>query len=149
MAHMSNYLESGLLNLLFRANSNNFTRPATIAIALCSGVPGEGNSGGSIPELANAGGYARYNMGAPSNSIFTEITQAFGTLSSGNIDNVGSITFGPFSTDVGYASGIAILDSGVYGAGNLLMYAQLATPRDLKTNDTLTLSAGNLDIYFG
>jgi hypothetical protein len=149
MAQMSNYLESGLLNYLFRSNTNNWSKPLTVAVALCTNVPAETQHGGTIPELANSNNYERYNLGAPANSIFTEITQAHGTLSSGLIDNAGTITFGPASADWGYVSGIAILDSGVHGAGNLLMYGALANPRDVKMNDTLTISAGALDIYFG
>jgi hypothetical protein len=149
MAQMSNYLESGLLNWLFRANSNSFTRPLEIAVALCTNVPLETQNGTNIPELPNANGYTRYNLGAPTNSIFTEITQAHGAFSSGLIDNVGSITFGPFTGDVGYVSGIAIVNSGVYGTGQMLMYGALATPRIIQNTDTLTIGAGALDVYFG
>jgi hypothetical protein len=146
---MSNYLESGLLNFLFRGNSNNFARPLNISIALCSGVPEEGNHGGNIPEVANAGSYARVNLGGPTNSIFTEISQAFGALSSGNIDNVGAITFPTATADWGYVSGVAIVDSGTYGAGQMLMYGRLATPRAVQTNDTVSFAIGAFDIYFG
>lgn len=149
MAQMSNYLESGLLNWLFRGNTNNFTRPLNISIALCSNVPGEDATGANMNEVANAGGYARVNLGAPTNALFTEISQAFGALSSGNIDNASAITFPTATADWGYVSGVAIVDSGVYGAGNVLMYGRLANPRNVQTNDTVSFAIGAFDIYFG
>ncbi len=145
MANISDYLESGLLNYLFRANTNNFTRPLEIAVALCGNTPQDSQDGNTIPELPNANGYARANLGAPTNSIFGEIIQSAG--GSGYIRNSTTITFGPATGNWGWVSGIAITDSGVFGAGRVLYHGILPTPREILVNDTLSFSAGNLEIY--
>lgn len=49
MAALSDYLESALLNHLFRGSS--FPKPSSIAIALTSGVPVDSDTGFSIPEI--------------------------------------------------------------------------------------------------
>jgi len=147
MANFSNYAESGLLNWIFRANTNNFTRPPLIAIALCSGVPDESNWGGNIPELANAGGYARLQLGAPANGTWTEVDQNFS--GSGHIDNVSQFAFTQASANWGHVSGVAILDSGVYGSGNMWMYGRLTTPREVLSGDTFVFNAGEFDLFLG
>lgn len=146
MANLSNYAESGLLNFWLRSNSNSFKAPLTIAIALCSGVPAKSCTGGNLPEIANAGGYARVNLGAPANSIFTDWTQV---SVSGNINNVSTITFPTATSYWGWVSGVGILDSGTYGSGNLLLWASLSTPREILNGDTYTISSANLNIYLG
>ena len=57
MAALSDYLESGLLNHIFR--NTPFPKPSSIAIALTSGVPLDSDSGSTMPELPS--GVARGN----------------------------------------------------------------------------------------
>jgi len=73
MAALSDYLESGILNHIFRGGS--FTKPSQIAIALTSGVAKDNDSGSTIPELPSgiakgetfvSTGYSRINLGDPS-----------------------------------------------------------------------------------
>lgn len=73
MAALSDYLESGLLNHIFR--NSDFAKPATIAIALTSGVPKDSDNGSTIPELPTgvlfgsntvSTNYSRINLGNPS-----------------------------------------------------------------------------------
>src|SRR3990167_5460417 len=111
MPALSNYAESGILNWLLRSNSNNFTAPNVVAVALCRNVPNESDNGSNIPEIANAGGYARVTLGAPANSVWTEVSQD--ASSSGTFDNVSAITFPVATADWGWASGMAIVTSGV------------------------------------
>ena len=75
MAALSDYLESQLLNHIFRNNS--FAKPQTISIALTSGVPVDTDTGVTIPELPSgvsrganfvSTNYRRINLGAPSTS---------------------------------------------------------------------------------
>lgn len=148
MANFSNYAESGVLSWLFRSNTNNFARPNTLAIALCSGLPVKGNSGSTIPELPNANGYARINLGAPANGLFTEVNTSNPT-SSGNITNVAAVTFAAFTGDVGMISGVAIVDSGVYGVGNMISYAALQTPRDGKNRDVFVFNISDFQLFLG
>lgn len=146
MSQMSNYMESGLINRFLRANTNNFDAPANWFIALCSGVPDDQSTGANLPEIPNAGAYARYNVGPKSNATWSEITQT--GAGSGLTQNVGTFLFTQASADWGWVSGIALVDSGVYGAGNLWMWAPLATPRDVKNQDTFSYAAAAFQIAF-
>lgn len=69
MAALSDYLESGVLNHLFRTTP--LSKPSKIAIALTSDVAKDSNDGASIPEIptqSNIGstGYDRVDLGDPS-----------------------------------------------------------------------------------
>jgi hypothetical protein len=88
-------------------------------------------------------------VGAPANASWTEVSQAFGALSSGNISNAATITFPTASADWGWVSGIAIVDSGVYAAGNVLMWGKLFSAREVKANDTVSFAIGALQLYVG
>ena len=100
MAALSDYLESALLNHIFRESS--FPKPSSIAIALTSGVPLDSQNGSNIPELPSgvqkganfvSTNYKRLNLGNPStsgntvwNSVGVDDTTVFhvyGTSSSG------------------------------------------------------------------
>ena len=100
MAALSDYLESALLNHLFRGSS--FPKPSSIAIALTSGVPLDSQTGSSIPELPSGvakgnnfvtTNYRRLSLGNPAasgNNIWnavgvddTTVFHVYGTSSSG------------------------------------------------------------------
>lgn len=100
MAALSDYLESALLNYLFR--SSQLPKPSSIAIALTSRVPNDSDNGANLPELPSGvakGGipvdtnYRRINLGNPvqSGDVFwssvgvdnTTTFQVYGTSSSG------------------------------------------------------------------
>jgi hypothetical protein len=104
MAALSDYLESGLLNHIFRNAA--FSKPSTIAIALTSGVPVDSDNGSTIPELPSgvsrgnnfvSTNYKRINLGDPSsagNSVWnavgvdeTTVYSVYGTSSSGTTIN--------------------------------------------------------------
>jgi|TARA_B100001564_G_C20665209_1_gene683434 hypothetical protein len=80
MAALSDYLESGILNHIFRDYTLN--KPTQISIALTSGVPLDSDSGTTIPELPSgttqgntslSTGYSRINLAAPSNDTWHEV----------------------------------------------------------------------------
>jgi len=146
MANLSEYAQSGILNWWLRANSNGFKPPLNVCIALCSGIPGEANNGGNIPEIANAGGYVRLNLGAPSNTFLSDWSLV---SISGEIQNPSTLVFVQASTNWGMVSGVAVLDSGVYGSGNMLMFGALSVPRDVKSGDTFQFNSNNFDIFLG
>ena|SRR3990167_7288732 len=147
MPNFSNYAESGILNFLFRGNSNNFGRPNVLAVALTRNIPAETDNGQNLPELANAGSYARVLLGTPANSLFTDIVQD--GSSSGVIDNASAITFPAATAEWGHVSGIAITNSGVYGAGEIIVFGRLTTPRHVLSGDTFQINTGDLDILLG
>ena len=144
MPNLTNYAESGILNMLFRGNSNSFGAPTNISVALCRNVPLETDTGATLPELTFANGYGRVNLGAPANATWNEITQT--AQSSGLIDNVAAVTFGPATANWGYVSGVAICTSFGVGSGNVLLVGALTTPRDVMNGDQFVLGAGDIDI---
>jgi hypothetical protein len=165
MAALSDYLESGLLNHMFRGAT--FSKPTNIAVALTSGVPQDSDTGvnqqngGTLPELPSGTadgqltGYARLNLGDPSSLGNTYWTHDADDISvgSGVIKNASSFLFdtGEGSAalvDWGWVSGIAIVDSGEYGTGNLLMWSALDNPRIIYTGDTVKFDASSLQISF-
>lgn len=164
MASLSDYLESGLLHHLFRGES--FAKPTNIAIALCSGVPSESDTGSTIPELPSGTsptdgtaqkltGYARINLGDPStlgNSRWLYDLDDH-NAGSGLIKNASTFNFdegdgSAARVDWGWVSGVAIVDSGEYGTGNLLMYAQLDNPRIIYTGDSVKFDTSTLQVRF-
>lgn len=64
----------------------------------------------------------------------------------GFIRNTSEIIFNTAHSDWGWISGVAILDSSIYGSGNLLMYAELQNPRYVYTGDTVRFDSNTLEI---
>lgn len=64
----------------------------------------------------------------------------------GFIKNATQIVFNTALTDWGWVSGIAIVDSSLYGSGNLLMHAPLSNPRYIYTGDNLRFDTNALEI---
>lgn len=221
MAALSDYLESGLLSHIFRNTA--FSRPATISIALTSGVPKDSDNGSTILELptgldGTSTNYQRIDLGNPAsngdsvwNNIGVDSGTAYQVFNSGQenhtgyfyplylslekaqdidpasatftlqfdyfpaetfyapqtnfssgvqtksiayltyegngfIKNKNQIIFNTALTEWGWVSGIAILDSGVYGEGNLLMYAELSNPRYVYIGDNIRFDPNSLEI---
>ncbi len=161
MTAFSDYLESGLLHHVFRGQ--DFPKPTNVAIALCSGVPRDSDTGvsnyangGPLPELpsgdsnGNSTGYARKDLGDPSvagDDTWTYDSDDHGA-GSGLIKNTNTILFGTATQDWGWVSGIAIVDSGDYGTGNMLMYSELSNPRIIYQGDTVKFDLSTLQIKF-
>tara|TARA_R110002020_G_scaffold103752_13_gene243177 strand:+ start:13823 stop:14278 length:456 start_codon:yes stop_codon:yes gene_type:complete len=150
MAALSDYLESGLLNHVFR--SSTFSKPASIVVALTSGTPLDSQTGTSILEIpsginGSGTGYSRIDLGPPSDVDWT-FSEAMFNSGSGIIANSGQIIFNTALLDWGYISGIAIVDHADWGSGNLLMHAQLDNPRIIYTGDNAKFDAETLEICF-
>ena len=153
MAALSDYLESGLLHHVFRGGS--FSKPNGIAIALTTGVPLDSQSGVDIPEVASGvgdslTGYSRVDLGNPStlgDAAWSYSLDDF-AAGSGVLKNASGIVFDTALLDWGPISGVAILDNATYGAGNLLMHAQLDNPRIIYTGDSVKFDLTTLQISF-
>jgi hypothetical protein len=143
---MSDYLESGVINFLLRSNSNSFSAPSNLSIALCSGVPQDHQTGSTIPEIASglngvSNGYQRYNFGPPANSDWKHVN------SSGYTHNLAQLSF-PACTvaNWGTISGVALCDKSRTQTGQVLFYGKLATSPEVVIGDTLRINIGDLDI---
>lgn len=153
MTALSDYMESGLLHHMFRGET--FPKPTNIALALCSGVPKDSDTGVTIPELptginGSGTGYTRYDLGNPSSLgddkwDYNVDDHAAG---SGQIKNATTWIFNTALVDWGWVSGIAVVDSGDHGVGNLLMYAELGNPRIVYQGDAAKFDASQLQIRF-
>jgi hypothetical protein len=143
MSNFSDYLESGIIDHFFRGLT--IPKPAVIAIALCSGIPVDSNTGANIPEVANAGGYVRYNAGPPNDNAFYK-AGSVPQVANGATENTSGYTWPTCSSTWGWVSGIAILDNTTYGAGNVLYHGALSVAKLVTTNDTFSISSGSLDI---
>lgn len=143
MGAFSNYFESGILNATLRANTNTFAFPTTVALALCANAPTETQSGGTIPEITNAGSYARLAI-TKNNSNWTEVVQV---STSGWIENGAEFLFTTATADWGHVSGWALVTSATYGAGDVIMLGTFPTPRVILSGDAAVIRAGSIDIY--
>tara|TARA_B100000085_G_scaffold276036_1_gene294648 strand:- start:473 stop:1156 length:684 start_codon:yes stop_codon:yes gene_type:complete len=99
MAALSDYLESGVLNHIFRGS--DFPKPSAIAIALTSDVAKDSQNGSNIPELPTTNGsistgYARIDLGSPAtsgNSFWNDIglddSTAFAVFAEDSVEHSG------------------------------------------------------------
>jgi hypothetical protein len=140
---MTNYTESGVLNHLFRTGT--FSKPSTISVGLTTDIPADNVTGGDANEVANAGSYARVDVGAPVDGDWDFVDQGPGA--SGHTQNTAAITFPAASANWGMVSGIIICDNATYAAGNVLMTGKLNSPRDIQNGDTFSFGIGDVDIY--
>lgn len=143
MAAFSDWMESGIIDHFLRGTT--ISKPTVIAIALCSGVPTDSNTGANIPEVANAGGYARYNAGPPNDNAFYR-AGSVPQVSNGATENTSGYTWPTCTSTWGWVSGIAILDSATIGAGNVLFHGALSVAKLVTTSDVFSISSGSLDI---
>jgi hypothetical protein len=160
MAALSNYLESGLLNFVFRGE--NFSAPSNISIALVSGVKeadlADADTGTTILEIpsginGSGTGYLRVNIGEPNSTKFSYTQEDF-EAGSGTVRNSGQIVFNTALFDWGWVSGIAIVDSPYHSTdeenspGNVLMHAALDNPRIIYAGDNVKFDYNTLEISF-
>ena len=112
MAAMSDWLERILASHMF--GSGTFSKPTVIAVALTRDVPADIQTGATIPEVANAGSYARTTHTPSANNWIDPVGVG------GACSNIGAITFPVATADWGWVSGVAICDSATWGAGNMM-----------------------------
>ena len=132
MSDLSDYMENLVLNY-FRAQ--NLTAPTTVYVGLCSSATDDSMTGATVPELANANGYARQavSFGAPSGGTNNEIA------------NTGAINFSA-SADWAQATHFFIVDSATWGAGNMLAHAALGTAVTVLAGQVRQFPVGELKI---
>lgn len=140
MSAMSDYLEWQLASHIF--GSGTFTKPAVLGIALCSGFPSDAMTGATIPEMANAGAYARQTLN-PSSVNWLDPIGADGTC----YNNV-QIDFPTATANWGLVSGVAIVTSATYGAGQMLVRGALTTPKVIDSGDALRIPVSGMAFTF-
>jgi len=129
----SDYLELELLDHLMGVGA--YSAPTTY-IALCTADPTDTGTGASMNEVANSGSYAR-----------KATSGLFGTAAaSGSISNDATVTFTTATGSWGTVTHFAIVDSGTYGAGNLLASAALTASKTISSGDTALFAVGDLTV---
>lgn len=119
MSKMSNYLENKLIDHIFRDIA--FTKPTSLAVALCTSTPNDYSTGATISEVLNRNGYTRVSIN-PNTSNWSSPTSENGTTY-----NKTAITFPSPTGAWGTITSIAILDSSTWGEGNLLFWSNIET----------------------
>lgn len=135
---MSNYLEDKIATHIFQDTA--FSQPAKIYVALTKHVSNDTMTGSTIDEV-DGSGYARKLVCTPGTNCDAAFDDPAGA---GDTENTGAITFDTATGDWGPVSGVAIIDAS--SAGNLLMYGNLTTPRNVLNGDIFQFNAGDLDI---
>jgi hypothetical protein len=107
----------------------------TVFLALCTTLPDDTKTGATIVEVTNANSYARLTT-----------TGAWGTAAAGAIANSSALTFAT-ATGAGWGTivGFALVDSGTWGAGNMLAWGSL-TSKTIAAGDTASFAIGDLQI---
>lgn len=130
----TNFLENKVLEHLF---ITPYT-PGTLFVGLCSADPGETATGAYCHELAAIGAYERVET-APGD------WELAGTP--GILYNKEDIEFPEPIADWGFVTHFAILDSGVYGAGNVLVYGPLAITVEVLAYEIPRFSSYSMSLF--
>lgn len=141
MACLSNSIETSILTHQFRTGT--WSKPTTVAIALCTAAPTASSTGATLTEVSNSGtAYARQTLNP------LDANWAINLVSGSEvISNSSAITF-PVAT-ANYGSNvtyIALVDSATYGAGNMLAFGAVSTPQTVTTGNQVTIAASALTL---
>jgi hypothetical protein len=130
MGSLSNYGENAWMGHLF---GSAHTPAATMYLALATGDPGEAATGASMSEVANTNNYAR-----------TAIT--FAAASSRAVAQNAIVTFPTASGSWGTVTHYAIVNSGTYGAGNVLAYGAFSASFSPVSGNTPSVASGQVTV---
>jgi hypothetical protein len=132
----SNYLENKLLDHVLTATA--FTQPAARYLALFTGtaadVKGRLEAGTLTDEISTSG------------SAYSRKAITFDAAASGSSASAATVTFDTATGNWGTITCIAVMDGTTAGAGNVLFYGEVTTPKTIETGDTFQVSQGNLTI---
>ena len=139
MAALTNYLESGILNHLFRQSS--YIAPSTVYIGLNKSFI-SGNIESGITDEPNTGSYIRQQYISNQSRWTTPYQSGSATA----IYNNYPVEFPLATENIGNISGIFISDASV--SGNILFYTALTSPRNIREGDQFIIPSGSLKITF-
>jgi len=129
----ADYAENKVLDHI--TGKTSFSKPTT-HIGFCTANPGEGATGANCSEVANANGYSRIaTTGADWNAA-----------SGGMLDNANAITSPEATGSWGTVTYWILVDSGVYGTGNVLIYDKLDVAKAIEEGDLIAFAAGELSL---
>lgn len=132
MGSLSDFAEGKLLDHVLNVA---YTPPATVYLALCTADPTDAATGASMNEVANSGSYAR-----------TAIT--FGAASSRRVTQNAQVTFPAATGAWGTVTHWAIVDSGTYGAGNVLATGAFSPTKSIVSGNTPSVPTSTIYVEF-
>jgi hypothetical protein len=128
MAGLSDTYENRALDWLLVTGTP--TRASGTWLALYTAAPTDSTSG---TEVANSGAYARTSI-------------AFDAAASGATANAGDVTFPTATGSWGTITHWAVVDSGTYGGGNIILYGAFNASKTIGTDDVFQVLDGQLDV---
>ena len=133
MGSYSNYLENELLDHVF--GGTDYSRPATLYLALLTAAPDDTSTGSTITE-ATYTGYARKSI--------TNNDTNFPAASGGAKSNGAEIAFAECTAGSSAITHWALVDAST--GGNVICWGALTTSKEISTGDTPRVAVGDLDI---
>lgn len=127
MAALSDHAEKLLLDFLM--TTGTATRPTNWYVALYTGAPSDSGGGTEV----SGAGYARQAV------TFDAATSPGGTTS-----NSGDVSFTAAGGNYGTVTHLGIFDAS--SSGNLLWHGALTADKTVEDGDTITFTAGNIDL---
>lgn len=131
MGSLSDYAENALLKHL--TTEAAYSPAATLYVALATADPTDAATGASMNEVANSGSYARAAI-------------TFGAASSRRVTQSGAVTFPAATGAWGTVSHYAIVDSGTYGAGNVLASGSFSSSIAVVSGNTFSIATTQIYI---
>lgn len=139
MSALTNYLESGLLNHVFRGVA--YSAPATLYIGLTQSFVSGNIEAGTVDE-PTVGAYQRQSYTSDSSNWIAPYASGSATAT----HNTVAIEFPVATANIGDISGVFIADSAT--SGNILFYGALSSPRNIREGDQFVFSSGSLKVTF-
>jgi len=127
MAALSDHAEKLLLDFLM--TTGTATRPTNWYVALYTGAPSDSGGGTEV----SGAGYARQSV------AFDAATSPGGTTS-----NSADVSFTAAGGNYGTVTHLGIFDAS--SSGNLLWHGALTADKTVEDGDTITFTAGNIDL---
>lgn len=133
MGSFSNYLENKVLDHVI--GGPDYTRPATLYVALCTTAPTDASTGSTIVE-PSGDNYSR--------TAVTNNATNFPAASSGSKANGTVITCPTASGSWGTITHIALMDAS--SAGNVVAWGALDTSKTIDSGDTISFAISALTV---
>lgn len=140
MGALSNYLESGILNHIFRGN--RITNWTDLYIGLVSAYSAESLEDGISSELSG-GGYERVKFKVDTGNWTAPYASGQATA----IHNVSGISFPVATADIGNVAGVVVCTAQAPG-GDLLFHGPLTNSRNLTKDSQFIFPSGTLKVTF-
>ena len=138
MSAASNYLENKLLDHTLRYGTAPYTGAGTIYLALFNNT--------STNTATNLESGTLTDETSTSGTAYARVAVTFAAASSGSSATNATVTFAAATANWGTITHVAVMDGGTAGAGNVLFWGAVTTPKTIETGDTFQVTSGNLTI---